>query len=116
MVGPASRVETGFAATHGPLFVMGATQEVAEARLRHTLTTLRSENLTADGALGEYRPLRALADAVDTFHPDQIVIATLPLDTSVWHRFDVVDRARAEHPDLPITHVVATPVPAGQPV
>jgi GABA permease len=112
---PASPVETGVAATHGPLDVMDATLEAARARLDHTLLTLRSENLTADGALGDYRPLRALANAVDSFHPDQIVIATLPLDRSVWHRFDVVDRARAENPDLPITHVVATPVPAGQP-
>ena len=47
---------------------------------------------------------------MDTFHPDQIVIATLPLEASVWHRFDVVDRARTEHPDIPVTHVVATPV------
>ena len=38
------------------------------------------------------------------------MIATLPLEASVWHRFDVVDRARAEHPDVPVTHVVATPV------
>ena len=73
------------------------------------MSTLRSDNLDADGALGDYRPLRALADAVDSFHPDQIVIATLPPEYSVWHRFDVVDRARAEH-GLPVTHVVATPV------
>jgi GABA permease len=77
------------------------------------LTTLRSDNLDADGALGDYRPLRALANAVDSFHPDQIVIATLPPEFSVWHRFDVVDRARAEY-DLPVTHVVATPVAAAQ--
>jgi GABA permease len=113
---PASPVETGVAATHGPLDVLGATQEAARARLNHTLLTLRSENLKADGALGDYRPLRALANAVDTFQPDQIVIATLPLDTSVWQRFDVVDRARADHPRLPVTHVVATPAPAVLPV
>jgi GABA permease len=107
---PASPVETGTAATHGPLDVMEATQAAAQARLDHTLSTLRSENVQVDGALGDYRPLRALANAVDTFHPDQIVIATLPLEASVWHRFDVVDRARTEHPDIPVTHVVATPV------
>jgi GABA permease len=28
----------------------------------------------------------------------------------VWHRFEVVDRARAEYSNLPVTHVVATPV------
>jgi GABA permease len=113
VVVPASPVETGVAATHGPLDVMEATREAASARLDHTLTTLRSEGLEADGALGDYRPLRALANAVDTFHPDQIVIATLPLESSVWHRFEVVDRARAEYPELPVTHVVAAPVPVG---
>ena len=113
---PASPVETGTAATHGPLDVMEATQEAAQARLDHTLSTLRSENLQADGALGDYRPLRALASAVDSFHPDEIVIATLPLEASVWHRFDVVDRARTEHPDVPVIHVVARPVVAGQAV
>jgi GABA permease len=112
VVVPASPVETGAAATHGPLDVAEATQEAARARLEHTLSTLRSENLDADGALGDYRPMRALANAVDTFHPDQIVIATLPLESSVWHRFEVVDRARAEYPNLPVTHVVATPVVA----
>ena len=91
---------------------MEATRQAAQARLDHTLSILRAENLQADGALGDYRPLRALAGAVDTFHPDQIVIATLPLEASVWHRFDVVDRARTEHPDVPVIHVVATPAAA----
>ena len=110
---PASAIETGTAATHGPLDVWEATQLAAQARLDYTLATLRSENLDADGALGDYRPLRALASAVDLFHPDQIVIATLPPDSSVWHRFDVVDRARAQH-GLPVTHVVAAPAEAAQ--
>jgi GABA permease len=106
---PASPIETGVAATHGPLDLWDATQHAAQARLDHTLSILRSENLEAEGTLGDQRPLRALADAVDEFHPDQIVIATLPPEYSVWHRFDVVDRARAEH-GIPVTHVVATPV------
>jgi GABA permease len=114
VVVPTSPIETGVAATHGPLDVMDATQEAAKARLDYTLSTLRSEDLEADGALGDFRPLRALAKAVASFHPDQIVIATLPLEASVWHRFDVVDRARADYPDLPVTHVVATPVAAGE--
>jgi GABA permease len=112
VVVPASPVETGVAATHGPLDVAEATQQAAEARLQYTLSALRSENWEADGALGDYRPMRALANGVDTFHPDRIVIATLPAEYSVWHRFEVVDRARAEYRDLPVTHVVATPVAA----
>jgi GABA permease len=109
VVVPASPIETGVAATHGPLDLAEATQQAAQQRLDYTLTTLRSDNLDADGALGDYRPLRALANAVKEFNPDQIVIATLPPEYSVWHRFDIVDRARAEH-GLPVTHVVATPV------
>ena len=109
VVVPASPIETGVAATHGPLDLWEATQRAAQARLDYTLATLQSEHLDAEGALGDQRPLRALAKAVDTFHPDQIVIATLPPEYSVWHRFDVVDRARAEH-GVPVTHVVATPV------
>ena len=111
VVVPASPIDTGMAATHGPLDLAEATRAAAQQRLDYTLTTLRSDNLDADGTLGDYRPLRALANAVDTFHPDQIVIATLPPEYSVWHRFDVVDRARAEF-GVPVTHVVATPVEA----
>jgi len=113
VVVPASPIETGVAATHGPLDLAEATQQAAQQRLDYTLTTLRSDNLDADGALGDYRPLRALANAVKEFNPDQIVIATLPPEYSVWHRFDVVDRARAEF-GVPVTHVVATPVEAAQ--
>jgi GABA permease len=108
VVVPVSPIETGTAATHGPLDVEEATREIAQQRLDDTLATLRAENLDAAGELGEYRPLRALATAVDSFRPDQIVISTLPPEESVWHRFDVVDRARAEH-SVPVTHVVSTP-------
>jgi GABA permease len=106
VVVPASPVDTGAAATHGPRDVTEATQEAAQARLDATLSALRSENLDAQGDLGDYRPLRALDHAVETFDPDQIVIATLPPELSIWQRFDVVDRARSQL-KVPVTHVVA---------
>ncbi len=108
VVVPASPIEAGTAAAHGPLDLREETLKVAQERLDNTLTTLHSESLDAHGEIGDYRPLRALSQAVDSFHPDQIVIATLPAEQSVWHRFDVVDRARAEH-GIPVTHVVAEP-------
>ncbi|CAN5611739.1 amino acid permease [soil metagenome] len=113
VVVPASAVDTGAAATHGPRDVSEATQEAAAARLETTLTALRAENLDAEGELGDYRPLRALAEAVDKFEPDQIVISTLPPESSVWQRFDVIDRARAQF-KLPVTHVVAKSVEVKQ--
>jgi len=105
VVVPASPIETGVAATHGPLDVWEATKAAATERLDATLAALRSENLQAEGELGDYRPLRALRTAFDSFHPDQIVISTLPPEDSVWHRFDVVDRARGEYP-VPVTNVI----------
>ncbi len=113
VVVPASPVDTGAAETHGPRDVTEATQEAAAARLDTTLAALRSEKLDAHGELGDYRPLRALEHAAAEFGPDQIVIATLAPEFSVWQRFDVVDRARA-HFTVPVTHVVAKSAAASQ--
>ena len=89
----------------GAAFVWDATTVAAQRRLDRTLEILRGEGLEADGALGNYRPLRALAEAVEQFHPDRLVICTLPEDRSAWLRYDVVDRAREAH-HLPVVHVV----------
>jgi GABA permease len=102
---PASPVETGVAATHGAVTVAAATQEAAQARLDSTLEALAASKLEATGALGDYRPLRALQAAAAEFKPDQIVIVTLPAADSIWQRFDVVDRAQAL--GIPVTHVEA---------
>ena len=105
---PANPIDTGQAMHKGAAFVWDATAKAAQERLDRTLDILRQDGLEADGALGDYRPLRALATAVADFHPDRLVICTLPEDRSAWLRFDVVDRARAEY-DLPVTHVVVQP-------
>ena len=106
---PANPIDTGQAMHEGAAFVWDKTTEAAQARLDRTLEILHAEGLEAEGALGEYRPLRALATAVEAFHPDQLVICTLPEDRSAWLRYDVVDRAREAY-DLPVTHVVVEPV------
>ena len=105
VVVPASPVETGTAATHGAVSVWEATIEAATARLKRTLGILREAGLEADGKLGDYRPLHAMEQAVESFSPDRIVISTLPTSESVWQRFDVVDRAKAF--GLPVTHIEA---------
>jgi GABA permease len=103
---PASPIETGQAAAQGPLKTWEATTEAAQRRLDHTLTTLRSEDLSVQGELGDFRPLRALDNAVEAFRPDRIVIATHPLEESIWQRYEVVDRARSNY-QIPVVHVVA---------
>ncbi|BDH58675.1 amino acid permease [Tsukamurella sp. PLM1] len=114
VVVPVNPIEMGTGETHGPLEIWDETRHRAEKRLQRTVDALREDGFEADGELGDYRPLRALATAVAAFGPDHIVISTLPPETSVWHRFDVVDRARAEH-HLPVTHVIATAHAQGSP-
>ena len=50
--------------------------------------------------------------AVEKFHPDRLIICTLPEDKSAWLRYDVVDRAREAY-DIPVTHVIARSVTVG---
>jgi GABA permease len=109
---PANPIDTGQAMNHGAVYVWEATTEAAQARLDRTLEILRSEDLRADGALGSYKPLKALADAVAQFGPDRLVICTHPEDRSAWLRYDVVDRARETY-DIPVTHVVVESVAVG---
>jgi GABA permease len=109
---PANPIDTGQAEHKGAVYMWEATVQAAQARLDRTLEILRAENLRADGALGNYKPLKALAEAVAEFKPDRLVICTLPEDRSAWIRYDVVDRARETY-DIPVTHVVVESVPVG---
>jgi GABA permease len=103
---PANPIDTGQAMHAGAVYLWDRTTQAAQERLDRTLESLRTANLDARGELGDYRPLHALADAVAEFNPDRLVICTHPEDRSEWLRDDVVDRARAAYPELPITHLV----------
>ena len=99
---PVNPVDTGQAERTGPLFVLDATVTAAHERLDAILTAMRDIGLSADGELGDYRPLRALDAAVRRFRPDQLVIAEA---RSAWLRLGMVDRVRAAYP-IPVQHVV----------
>jgi GABA permease len=99
---PVNPVDTGQAERTGPVFVLDATVTAAHERLDAILTAMRDIGLSADGELGDYRPLRALDAAVQRFRPDQLVIAEA---RSAWLRLGMVDRVRAAYP-IPVLHVV----------
>jgi GABA permease len=99
---PVNPVDTGQAERTGPVFVLDATIIAAHERLDAILTALRDVGLSADGELGDYRPLRALDAAVRSFRPDQLVIAEA---RSAWLRLGMVDKVRAAYP-IPVIHVV----------
>jgi GABA permease len=103
---PANPIDTGQSMHAGAVYLWDATIQAAQERLDRTLELLRAEHLDVSGELGDYRPLRALANAVTEFSPDRLVICTHPVEQSAWLRYDVVDRAREAYPNLPVDHVV----------
>jgi len=103
---PANPVDTGQAEQLGAVYVWEATQRAAQQRLDATLALLRGEGLRADGALGDYRPLVAMDEAVQRFSPDGIVISTHPAGRSAWLRQDLVAQATEKY-DVPVEHIVA---------
>ena len=76
----------------------------AGERLRASAAQLRAEGVAVDGAVGDADPLLAIDDAVRTFSPEQIIIATHPEGRSNWLERGLVVQAR-ERWDIPITHV-----------
>ena len=68
---PANPVDTGQAEHKGAVYLWEATRRAAQERLDATLAILRGEGLRADGAVGDYRPMVAMDEAVAEFRPDR---------------------------------------------
>ncbi len=75
-------------------------------RLDAVLEILAAEGILAEGAVGDYRPLVAIDNAVEGFQPDSIIIATHPHERSNWLREDIVSKVAAKH-DVPVHHIVS---------
>ena len=90
----------------GAVWAPGTAVAAAHHRLETTLGILRGEGLSVDGAIGDYRPLHAMDEAVSDFHPDVIVISTHPEERSAWLRQDIVQQARRKY-SIPVRHIVS---------
>jgi GABA permease len=77
----------------------------AEARLRRTVSALESAGLEVRGQTGDEDPFAALEDALLEFGADEVIISTLPPESSRWLERGVVEQAR-DKLDIPISHVV----------
>jgi GABA permease len=106
---PTSPIDTGQAENSGPVYVRDLTVEAAQRRLDDMLHAMRKIGLPAEGTIGDYRPWHALASAMDSFKPDQLVIADAHSGRS---RFDLVHHARSAYP-IPVIHIVSG-APAGE--
>jgi hypothetical protein len=83
-----------------------AVRESAQVRLDLTLSYLRSVDVVASGDLGDEDPYTATLDAIDEYHPDEIIISTLPHSSSGWLRRDLIERIQ-DAAGAPVTHVIS---------
>ena len=105
-----------------PVCVMpsqAADREANESILTAALDRWREAGLKADGVVGDVDPVQAVGDICKPGRFDEVIVSTLPGQTSRWLRWDVPYRIGALT-DLPVTHVVAMsmarPTPRGAPM
>jgi hypothetical protein len=90
-----------------------------EPQLQAALERWREAGLKAEGVVGDTLPVQAVAEVCQPGHFDEVIVCTLPGQTSRWLRSDVPYRIGALT-DLPVTHVVAVSMahhtPRGEPL
>ena len=77
-----------------------------QPQLDEALARWRDAGLKAEGLIGDSDPVQAVAEACLPGRFDEVIVSTLPGQTSRWLRWDVPYRIGALT-DLPVTHVVA---------
>jgi GABA permease len=76
------------------------------------LVRLRQIGATADGAVGDPDPVKAIEEVLVQRAFDEIILSTLPQGISRWLALDLPHRIR-RRTDIPLT-VITHPVSAGE--
>jgi hypothetical protein len=89
-------------------------RESAQVRVDLALEFMRNENIEGSGEVGDLDPMNAAKDAIASLGLDEIIVSTLPAESSGWLRRDLPERLR-EETGLPVEHVVVDLVNEGLP-
>jgi hypothetical protein len=84
----------------------GPDSDAMKPRLAEALERWREAGLRAEGTIGDSDPVNAVDEVCAPGRFDEVIVSTLPGQTSRWLRSDVPYRIGALT-DLPVTHVVA---------
>jgi hypothetical protein len=90
---------------HGNVIYDDAVRDSAQVRVDLALAFMREEGIKGSGEVGDQDPLNAAKDAIAEQGLDEILISTLPAESSGWLRRDLPERLR-EETGLPVEHVV----------
>jgi hypothetical protein len=78
----------------------------ARTRLARTLDWAHAHDLRAGGHIGDpMHPLLAVEDDLRRFGPDEVIVATHPIESTNWQEGALLARLRSEL-DVPVTQVV----------
>jgi hypothetical protein len=84
----------------------GPDSATTQPLLDEALARWRDAGLKAEGVIGDTDPVQAVNEVWSPGRFDEVIVCTLPGQTSRWIRFDVPYRI-GHLTDLPVTHVVA---------
>ena len=81
-------------------------REAVRERLDAALAAWREAGIEAEGVAGDADPIDAVAEVWDPRRHDEVIVSTLPGQSSKWIRSDLPHRV-ARLTGAPVTHVVA---------
>ena len=91
-----------------------AVRDMAQVRVDLMLAFMRENHIKGGGEVGDPDPYLAAVDAVHAEGIDEIIVSTLPAETSGWMKRDLPERLR-ETTGLEVTHVISDVVGEGLP-
>jgi hypothetical protein len=90
---------------HGSVIYDEAVRDSAQVRVDLALSFMHEEGIDGAGEVGDRDPLNAAKDAIADHAIDEIIVSTLPAQTSGWMKRDLIEALESET-GLPVKHVV----------
>jgi hypothetical protein len=90
---------------HGNVIYDEAVRDSAQVRVDLALAFMREEGIHGTGEVGDGDPLNAAIDAIADHGIDEIIVSTLPSQSSGWMKRDLIE-ALESATGLPVEHVV----------
>jgi hypothetical protein len=90
---------------HGNVIYDEAVRDSAQVRVDLALSFMHQEGIEGTGEVGDPDPLNAAKDAIAEHGIDEIIVSTLPAQSSGWMKRDLIEALEGET-GLPVKHVV----------
>src|SRR5687767_9692578 len=90
---------------HGNVIYDEAVRDSAQVRVDLALSFMHNEGIEGRGEVGDGDPLNAVKDAIADHRIDEIIVSTLPAQSSGWMKRDLIEAIESET-GLPVEHVV----------